>query len=237
MKKLRTEKKSRLDASERASATYMQVTAESVQIVCYSCGMSPETLTTDERGTTDEFDARCLRWLREMSAGSEHALGELYDATLSRVFGVAVKIVGDPTLAENVVTDVYYDIWRNASRYNEVRGRPITWILAICRNRALDEYRRESSAARRVEAATVLDVPETADEPDAILQALEDGRVIKMLLTEISADDGQLIALAFFKGLSHQQIADCVDLPLGTVKSRIRRALSTLSAAAPTEGH
>lgn len=174
------------------------------------------------------------KWIQDMSNGSEQALGELYDATLGKVFGVAVRIVGDSTAAEDVVTDVYYDAWKNAARYDQVRGRPITWLLTICRNRALDEYRRESSAARKVKTAAMMNVPDLADEPDALLQATEENHVVHALLAAISPDDRQLIALSYFKGLSHQQIADHTDLPLGTVKSRIRRALNTLGEAVPS---
>lgn len=197
--------------------------------------MPTDALTNEGIGNSQEFDARCLQWIEEMSTGNEQALGEFYDATLRKVFGVAIRIVGNPTLAEDVVTDVYHEAWTNAGRYDQLRGRPITWLLTICRNRALDEYRRESSATRRIEAAAMLDVPGTVDEPDALLQAAEEGHVVHTLLAKISPDDRQMIALAFFKGLSHQQIANHMGLPLGTVKSRIRRALHTLGEAVPAD--
>ena len=195
--------------------------------------MVVDALTNEGPGSREEFDSCCLQWIQQMSNGNEQALAELYDATLGKVFGVAIRIVGDSTLAEHVVTDVYHEAWRNAARYDELRGRPITWLLTICRNRALDEYRRESSAARKVEAAAVLDVPGTVDEPDALLEAAEEGHAVHALLSTIEPEDRQLLALAYFKGLSHQQIADHTDMPLGTVKSRIRRALSKLSEAVP----
>jgi len=197
--------------------------------------MSTDVLTNKGFGNSQEFDARCLQWIEEMSAGKEQALGEFYDATLGKVFGVAIRIVGNTTLAEDVVTDVYHEAWKNAGRYDRLRGRPITWLLTICRNRALDEYRRESSAARKIEVAAMLDVPRAVDEPDALLQAAEEGHAVHTLLAKISSDDRQMIALAFFKGLSHQQIADHTELPLGTVKSRIRRALRTLGEAVPAD--
>ena len=196
--------------------------------------MATEALSSEEARNSEEFDARCHEWLRKMSTGDEQALGALYDATLGKMFGVAIRIVGDAMLAEDVVTDVYYEVWKNASSYDELRGRPITWMLTICRNRALDEYRRESSAARRVETAASLDVPDLVEEPDMVLESAEVGQTVHSLLSEISVQDRQLVALAFFRGLSHQQIADQSGLPLGTVKSRIRRALQTLGAALPS---
>lgn len=197
--------------------------------------MATNAQTGEGTGGGAELDARCLEWIKEMSSGNELALNAFYDATLHRVFAVAIRIVRDATLAEDVVTDVYHEAWRNADRYSSERGRPITWLLTICRNRALDEYRRESSAVRKLEAAATMDVQNAVEEPDSLLEAAEEGSVVHDLLQRISPDDRQLIALAYFRGLSHQQIAEHSDLPLGTVKSRIRRALTTLSAALPAE--
>lgn len=170
-----------------------------------------------------------------MSAGSEKALSDLYDATLSKVFAVAIRIVGDAALAEDVATDVYYEAWKNAARYDAAKGRPLTWLLTICRNRALDEYRRNASAARTAESAAAMDVQAQVDEPDDLLAASEEGHAVQVLLAGMSTEDRQLIALAFFRDMSHSQIAEHVGQPLGTVKSRIRRALAAMSAALPED--
>ena len=195
--------------------------------------MNSGAATNERAANGEEFDARCSHWIQEMADGSEEALGEFFDATLSKAFGVAVRIVGDSSLAEEVVSSAYHEAWKNASRFERTRGRPITWLLTICRNRALDTVRRESSAARTVEAAASMETPDQVVGPDALLEATETGHAVRDLLTEISPDDRQLIALAYFRGLSQQQIADYVGLPLGTVKSRMRRALSRLGEAAP----
>ncbi len=184
---------------------------------------------------SEAFDARLMHWLGEMATGNERALGDFYDATLGKVYGVAVRIVGDSTLAEDVVTDVYHDAWNNAATYDQRRGRPLAWLLTICRNRALDRYRHESSAARTIEAAAAEQLPGSVDEPDVLLESIEEGHAVHALLATVSTEDRQLIALAFFKGLTHQQIAEATAMPLGTVKSRIRRALHTLSEAVPTD--
>ena len=183
----------------------------------------------------EALDARLMQWLGEMATGNEHALSDFYDATLGKVYGVAIRIIGDSTLAEDVVTDVYHDAWNNASTYSRERGRPLAWLLTICRNRALDRYRHESSAARTIEAAAAQQVSDAVDGPDALLASVEESHAVHALLATISTEDRQLIALAFFKGLTHRQIADVTAMPLGTVKSRIRRALNTLSEAVPTD--
>ena len=195
--------------------------------------MDSESLSGVPCEDSEALDARLAKWLGEMATGNEQALGDLYDATLSKVYGVAIRVVSDAALAEDVVTDVYHEAWNNAASYDRERGRPLAWLLTICRNRALDRYRHESSAARTIEAAAAQHVPGAAEGPVELLQSVEEGHAVHALLTTISTEDRQLIALAFFKGLTHQQIADVTEMPLGTVKSRIRRALSTLSEAAP----
>lgn len=196
--------------------------------------MNPGAASNEQSANSEEFDARCATWIQEMAVGSEQALGELFDATLSKVYGVAVRIVGDSALAEEVVSSVYHEAWKSAARYERTRGRPITWLLTICRNRALDEVRRESSVARTAEAAASMEVPEQVVGPETLLEATETGYAVRDLLEEISPDDRQLIALAYFRGLSQQQIADYLSLPLGTVKSRMRRALTRLGDRAPS---
>ncbi len=183
----------------------------------------------------EALDARLMQWLEEMATGSEYALSDFYDATLGKVYGVAIRIVGDAALAEDVVTDVYHDAWNNAATYSRERGRPLAWLLTICRNRALDRYRHESAAARTVEAAAAQQLSDAADEPEVLLASVEEGDAVHALLATISTEDRQLIALAFFKGLTHQQIAEVTAMPLGTVKSRIRRALNSLSEAVPMD--
>lgn len=183
------------------------------------------------------LDARLTQWLGDMAKGDEEALSAFYDATVGKAYGVAVRIVGDSTLAEDIVTDVYHNAWSKAANYSPERGSPLAWLLTICRNRALDRLRHESSAARTAAAAAAQQVSNRVDEPDQLLELVEEGHVVQKLLKTISAEDRQLIALAFFKDLTHRQIAEVTAMPLGTVKSRIRRALDALSRAVPADLH
>ena len=162
--------------------------------------MAPDVLTGETSDGNEQFDARCQQWLQEMSAGNEDSLSELFNATLNKVFGVAIRIVSDATLAEDVVIDVYHEAWRSAARYKRSRGRPITWLLTICRNRALDEIRHETSMARKVETAAAMEMPASVAEPVDLLEVTEAGHVVQSLLSTISPDDRQLLALAFSEG-------------------------------------
>ncbi len=197
--------------------------------------MDQRTLTDAAEAASQALDARCVGWLQAMATGDEQALSALYDATLSKLFGVAISIVGDRALAEEVVTDTYHAAWTKAASFDRTIGKAMTWLASICRNRALDMLRREASASRRHETAAALEVPADSDEPDRLLTAMEDGNTVRRLLSELPSDDRQLVALAFFRGYSHQQIADVTELPLGTVKSRMRRALAQLAHAAPPD--
>ena len=177
-------------------------------------------------------NARLSQWLEAMSVGDEGALGDFYDATLAKVYGVAIRVLGDPALAEDVVTDVYHDAWMKAATFNAERGTALGWLLRICRNRALDRYRHETSVNRTAEAAAAQAVAEPVEKPDSLLESIEEGHAVHALLASISSDDRQLIALAFFRGYTHEQIANATSIPLGTVKSRIRRVLKSLQKSA-----
>lgn len=193
--------------------------------------MAKDLPASAQKTKEGEFDSQCEHWLREMAAGNEQALNSLYDATLAKVYAVAKRIIGEPSAAEDIVTDVYWQAWTNASQYEPERGRPVTWLLTICRSRAIDEYRRQAAARRSIDAARAAEELPLAEEPDDMLQATDDEHAVHALLKKMEPGQRQLIALAFFKDFSHQQIADCTGLPLGTVKTTVRRALLKLRDA------
>ncbi len=203
------------------------------QRLCYSLRMGSELNTPSKMDDDEVVDAHLVQWLEAMSAGDEGALGDFYDATLAKVYGVAIRVLGDPALAEDVVTDVYHDAWTKAATFDASRGAPLAWLLRICRNRALDRYRHENSVNRTAEAAAAQTVVEPVEKPDSLLESIEEGHAVQTLLASISSEDRQLIALAFFRGYTHEQIAHATSIPLGTVKSRIRRVLKTLQKSAP----
>jgi len=176
------------------------------------------------------FDAQCAGWVKAMAAGEEHALEAFYRATLGKVYGVAMRIVHDESIAEDIVTDVYYQVWTEAARYDEARGRPITWLLTICRSRALDRIRRDSRAQRAADAAAVAR-EEATGGTEELLQSLEAGSKVRSVMATLAQVQRDVLALAYFRDLSHQQIADYLGLPLGTVKTHIRKALQTLRPA------
>lgn len=181
-------------------------------------------------------DAHCCDWLAAIADQDESALAALYDATIGRVYGLALRITRKPEAAEEVVADVYLHVWRKAATYDATRGRALTWLLTICHSRALDMLRRKDQAESHPEPETLRpDLHEGDNDPLDLLQSIENQSAMYMALETLPPIQRQLIALAFFKGLSHQETADQSGLPLGTVKTHIRRALEQLRQTLQTE--
>ncbi|MCE4553425.1 sigma-70 family RNA polymerase sigma factor [Roseateles cellulosilyticus] len=183
-------------------------------------------------GATALDDAQIEAWIAAIVDHDERALLALYEATLSRVYGLVMRLVRRAQLAEEVAEDVYFQVWRQAPRFDPARGRPLTWLLGMARSRAIDAIRREARFQHEAlddEAAPVnAPVAESGDELLAVAQGHAELHRALMLL---KPQPRQLVALAFFSGLSHEEIASQTSLPLGTVKSQIRRALITLREA------
>jgi RNA polymerase sigma-70 factor (ECF subfamily) len=161
------------------------------------------------------------------------ALETLYDLTVQRVYGLALRIVAHAADAEEVCCDVYQQIWRTAKQFNPRRGNPLQWIMVITRTRALDCYRSRQRQRAPVHLSAAPDsYPEEAmPAAELLLEQFESDSAVRTAVSKLSPEQQLLIGLAFFQGLSHQQIADRTQLPLGTVKSHIQRGLAALRKA------
>lgn len=175
-------------------------------------------------------EEQLIAWMDAIVDRDERALAALYDATFARTFGLVRRILRRDALAEEVVEETYFQVWRQAIRFNPQRGHALTWLLSIARSRAIDALRREARFQHEsMDDAAVADGP-ASDEPpqDELLDLVQHQADLHQALTLLGAQPRQLVALAFFRGLSHEEIAQQTRLPLGTVKSQIRRALQTL---------
>jgi RNA polymerase sigma-70 factor, ECF subfamily len=155
------------------------------------------------------------------------ALSELYDATATPLFSVALRIVHDPSDAEEVLQDVFVQIWEKAPTFDRRLGSAFSWVLSITRHRAIDRLRSKQRKARLVEQlveAGDAEIPSAA-LPDAGSLDAEQAALVRSAMTTLPKDQRQAIELAFFAGLSHPEIAKTLDQPLGTIKARIRRGL------------
>ncbi|MBS1212237.1 MAG: polymerase subunit sigma-24 [Proteobacteria bacterium] len=190
--------------------------ADSVSSSC-----EPKSSTPDEQSLTE--------WISRVVDRDQEALAALYDTLVGQVYGLALRIVRRSTLAEEVVQDTFWQIWRQAPRFDPVRGSALAWIMTIARSRALDAVRRIDPQECELEPETVEGIadPET-EAPVDLLSAAQQGHRLHSALAALDSVPRQLLSLAFFRGFSHDEIAECTGLPLGTVKSHIRRALMTL---------
>ena len=164
--------------------------------------------------------------LEKMAHGNHEGLAELYDRHGRLVYSLALRILRDQGDAEDVVQDVFSQAWRQASRYESSRGQVVAWLLNLARSRAIDRLR-----SRRARPVTPFHDTQPVDFPDAsvpvdeqLVSATEASRV-REALEGLSLLQRMAIELAFFEGLTHAEIAERLELPLGTVKTRIRQGL------------
>lgn len=171
----------------------------------------------------------CLAGIRRHD---QSALGRFYDLTVGRVYGVAMRIVRHADLAEEVVSDVYMQVWRDANRYDDARGKVLGWLLVIARSRSLDLLRRQDEAFSHPEPYDLVATPESGrDNPQDLLEATQIGSAVHDAMLKLNPLQRQLLSLAFFRGLSHSEIVEHSGIPLGSVKTHIRRALGVLREA------
>jgi RNA polymerase sigma-70 factor, ECF subfamily len=169
-----------------------------------------------------------LRLMQRVAAGDQAALATLYDRYSSVLYSVAMRILTDAGAAEEILQDVFLQVWRNASRFDPQRGSLSGWLLVTTRNRAIDRLRRRAPQG-----------PDPAPEELAMPGAsLETGvaqdemmALVKTALNDLAPGQRAVLEMAYFEGLTHSEIAERSGEPLGTVKTRLRSALQVLKKA------
>ncbi len=192
--------------------------------------VEPDPAALSSLRATAADDAALAGWIGQIVGRDERALAALYDATVSRVYGLALRIVRRPAWAEEVVEETYFQVWRQAPRFDAARGRPLTWLLGMARSRAIDALRREARFEHEpLDSDDAAPLQDTQSPGVAHQLDLASGQAaLDLALQSLGAQPRQLVAMAFYRGLSHEEIAAQMALPLGTVKSQIRRSLITL---------
>ncbi|MGH6954620.1 MAG: sigma-70 family RNA polymerase sigma factor [Alphaproteobacteria bacterium] len=168
------------------------------------------------------------RLIARVSLGDRDAFKRLYDSTSAKLFGVALRILRRRDRAEDVVQESYMRIWERAQSYAPEKGSPIGWMASIVRHRAIDRLRRQREHASLEESPEGARVADPA--PDALEHAMRsaEARRLGACLEELGGKQRDCIVLAFYQGHTHEELAQRVDVPLGTVKSWIRRGLMSL---------
>jgi len=180
----------------------------------------------------DEAQEQLLRKnLTEISDQSQEAIAFFYDATIDFVYGLALRITHRPEDAEEVVSDTYLQVWNKAAQFDEARCSAFGWLMMICRSRALDQLRRRQVLESKLQSQEYEDIsPSYEDEPQDFLNVLDRKAAVYSAMKNLKPTHRQLVGLAFFQGLSHREIAAHVDMPLGSVKTHIRKGLSLLKS-------
>ena len=172
--------------------------------------------------------------LAQIVGARPEALGALYDRYGRLVFGLAIKITGDADLAVEITQDVFFQVWEKAASYHPEQGKVLTWLASIAHHRAVDVLRRRNT--RPEGHQTEVDDEFLYNIGDGVqvefdLEKKETSEQVRLALGELPVEQRQVIILAYFKGLSQQEIADRLGEPLGTVKTRVRLGMIKLRQA------
>ena len=165
--------------------------------------------------------------LARVGRGDASALKEVYERTSAKLFGICLRILGEKSEAEDVLQEVYVSVWRGAHGFDAGRGSPITWLARIARNRAIDRVRtRRPGRSEPIDAA--LNIVDASPSALASLEEAERARRLDECLDELEGPHQAAIRSAFLDGQTYEALARRADVPLGTMKSWIRRALIRL---------
>lgn len=162
--------------------------------------------------------------LERMARGEHDALAELYDRHGRLVYSLALRILRDSGEAEDIVQDVYSQVWRQAARFDVTRGNVVSWLVTITRTRAIDVLRRRQSRPELVQGPA-LEAVDGSMGQDVRFEWQHRAREIKRAMRTLPALQRMAIELAYFEGLTQSEIAEQLEIPLGTVKTRVRQGL------------
>jgi RNA polymerase sigma factor (sigma-70 family) len=186
--------------------------------------------------------ARLAALMARVALGDQAAFAQFYQQTSAHLYGVAVRILKNGAAAEEVLQEAFVNVWHHAGSFDAAKSQPMTWLAAIVRNRCLDQLRR-----RELDTVTMtvddnddgreFDLPSGDPTPVEMLLAGAEAQSVRDCVDALDAGQKQAIALAFFRGLSHAELADHLRQPLGTVKSWVRRGLERLKGCLDRAGY
>lgn len=175
-----------------------------------------------------EQQDQLVQLMHKCTMGNQSAFAELYELTSSKLFGVVLRIVHREDIAQDVLQEAYVKIWHNANAYHQDKGTVITWMISIARYRALDALRRRKHDAHHDDIDEAYDL--SSDAPGPLQQSIVafDSKRLGGCMKQLKDKQAESIQMAYFYGMTHEEIGANLDTPLGTVKSWIRRGLISL---------
>ncbi|MBL8929014.1 MAG: sigma-70 family RNA polymerase sigma factor [Kineosporiaceae bacterium] len=163
-----------------------------------------------------------------LAAGDDHALAEVYDACAASVYAVALRVVREVSAAQDVVQEVFVQLWTGPERYDAAAAPLRTYLMVLARSRALDAVRADARRAARQERHHRLSADAPPPPPDDEVAAREAARLVREAVRALPDDQRRLVELAYFQGNSYREAAAALGVPEGTAKSRLRAALASL---------
>ena len=199
---------------------------------------STSTPQSSKGDQTHDADDQAL--IAAIAAGDSNALEQLYDRYASVVYRVALRMLKNRELAEDVVQEVFWRVWRRSASFAQDRGRVTQWLFGIAHNLCIDELRRMRARPapiyEDVEHPVIQQLVDEHTDVAAMAWTTEQRRVITEAMSELPEAQRQAIALAYFGGMSHQEIATKLNRPLGTIKTRVRLGLHKLGGLLVARG-
>ena len=183
--------------------------------------------------------ARLADLLARTALSDQAAFAELYRLAAPHLYGVALRILREPALAEDLLQEAFVNVWHHAGSYNSAKAKPQTWLTSIVRNRCLDQLRRrepDTVTLTRDDDEPEMELEGMGPTPEELLLSGADANSVRSCIEGLEGGQRQAIALAFVQGLSHAELAEHLRQPLGTVKSWVRRGLERLKKCLDAAG-
>ncbi|WP_052852849.1 sigma-70 family RNA polymerase sigma factor [Streptomyces avicenniae] len=166
--------------------------------------------------------------LAEVARGDQDAFATVYDRVAGPVLGLVRSVLRDPAQSEEVAQEVLIDVWRCAAQYRPDRGSAMAWVMTLAHRRAVDRVRSAQAASDREQRAALLERTPAFDEVTEQVEARLEREQVKRCMSGLTERQRQSVTLAYYRGLTHREVADLLSLPLGTVKTRMRDGLIRL---------
>lgn len=166
--------------------------------------------------------------LQQVARGDSSAFEQLYDQVADAVFGTVRRVVRDPAQSEEVTQEVLVEVWRTATRFDASRGSATTWVLTMAHRRAVDRVRSAQAAHDRERRVAHRDQPAPFDEVAEQVEARLEQEQVRRCLTQLTDLQRESVTLAYYSGYTYREVAELLDVPLGTVKTRLRDGLIRL---------